>query len=180
MNRLLKHRLRRTAAYGLERVTNGDYKGVVPQHPQERITTLPTTPDMVADRLELAGYTYQAFAAVKDHSQLGTDSGSFAYRPSAFPEWLPEDNALRQWRPEQTQYHVHLFETNGETVVFGHYELAAKPWPLKGETWDDVVVRVTGHYNPINHTGDNPDEATYWFGKVNSGLEDTLYEVVHG
>ena len=178
-----KHWIRTQAAVGLERVTNGRYKGVLPQINRERVAILDRPIDNtdysvgVRDALEASGYEYQPFAAVKEYGDLGRDSGSYAKRPHEFPEWLPEDNTLRDWHPRQTQFHVHLFRDGDETLVFGHYELAAHPWPIAGESVSVMFERLAGHYHPVNENGHNDATASYWFGHVDTVLIDRLWRL---
>lgn len=54
----------------------------------------------------------------------------------------------------RAQWHVHLWESFGESIeeahyeVFSHYELRPDPWPVADETWRECIQRLREHYRP--------------------------------
>ena len=163
---LLKHTLRRAAARALKRtlpytaypIDDAEYLGHVAE---DRHT--------VAANLRSRGYHYQLLAAVKQHDGA-TDVGSYTRIPDRHPD-AADGTALDALDPRACQYHVHLFETDGGTDVYGHYEIHPYPWTPT----IDVSRPYPQHYRPTWDAPDTPrEEWTYLRGVSDPRLDPLL------
>lgn len=90
------------------------------------------------------GYEPQYLSAAKRHPETG-QLHDLSYRrvPSKHPALIVNERLARDFRPEQCQFHVHVFDRDGSTEWFSHYE--ARP-DLLEPSFDPTRLRT--HYRP--------------------------------
>lgn len=100
-----------------------------------------TTLADVREDLRGRGYEPQYLSAAKYLSDGQPHDLSYRRVPETHPD-AADETPLADWRPEQAQYHVHVFRSpDSGPLVFSHYELKPDLWPL-----DPMRLRL--HYRP--------------------------------
>ena len=88
----------------------------------------------VIQYLKHHGYEYNGLAAAKQHWETkDLDDGS--YRK------VDPENPTAQW-------HVHIFEFEGQTQLPSHYELRPDVTRINNESYSDMIRRLITHYRP--------------------------------
>jgi len=101
--------------------------------------------------------------AAKQHPADESITHDFSYRKrlETMPECV-EGTGLEGYDPEQLQYHLHGFHTDGEIELYSHLELAPDLSRLGSETWREAAQRALNHLDP---TWEHParDKATWTY-----------------
>lgn len=95
--------------------------------------------------IEDVGYEYNSLSAAKQHSETSKlECGSFRRIPEKHPELdASAPDIIRNWKPNESQFHIHLFKIEDTIEVTSHYEL--RPDLLKP---DFSRERLETHYRP--------------------------------
>ena len=90
-------------------------------HEKERIGSCDCSKELIVSELQEIGYEYNSLSASKLHpDSKALDIGSYRRIPETYPN-IHEGTKILEWPPEQTQYHIHLFEIDGNIELFSHY-----------------------------------------------------------
>lgn len=119
----------------------------------EYVTTAQTTLKNARIALETLGYTPNSLAAAKTHPDPHRAVAHASYRkvPDKYPIAFRGDAAPRivnDYRPEQCQYHVHLWPVVDGVELYGHYEVRPDLRPVGGEGIRAAYRRAREHYRP--------------------------------
>ena len=102
--------------------------------------------DQAEETIKAQGYEYSGLAALKYHPVTGkADNGSYRKVLTDYPVWLSKSSPLRDFDPNELQYHVHLWEREYGVEVFSHFEVVpdlSTPKPS--------LKRNKTHYRPTH------------------------------
>ena len=79
--------------------------------------------ESAVSEIQSIGYDYNGLSATKIHpSKDIVDNGSYRRVPKSFSD-VRECRITENWSPEETQFHIHLFDVNKTVELYSHFEL---------------------------------------------------------